>query len=126
MTVDQVPEYEAATKLFIAPHLLKEGQRFKYSGIPGAAYVPLNEAAEAAVAARLKEKPNAFLNPINQLPIVDGAGGPEQAEVPTFELGAFVQPAAEEVDLGSLGNPGKAKPGLSDGGKVPAARAKGA
>lgn len=114
----EVPKYELSTKVFIAPNLLPEGTVILYNGVPGAAFIPRNAAAEAAVMARLKEKPDAFLNPIDQIPI----NGAPQAEVPEAEVVAFNHPSSQEVDLATLGQPGKARPGLTEGGTLPPSR----
>lgn len=69
----QVPRYQLMQDTFIAPHLIKAGKIIDYDGEPGPHMSPLNEAADAMMAAYYKAKPEASINPVQQLPIVEGA-----------------------------------------------------
>jgi hypothetical protein len=97
------PRYKCLQETFIAPWLLKEGTVIDYDGEPGPHLEPMNEAAEAMMAAYYKAKPEASLNPTDALPITPGA-----AAKPSFSVAGQAQ--ADEiisfVDMASNAAPG--------------------
>jgi hypothetical protein len=116
-----MPRYQAATKGFIAPHIIVEGRQFSYDGPYGTWMIPLDAEAEAKADEFYQAHPNAGINPVEQLRV--RGGEPGEFEPPAVFLDA--EPAAaKELDLSAntLATPGKAKPGLSEGGKAEAVK----
>lgn len=77
-------KYRCTTKTFIAPELLDEGTVFTIddSFEPGPHLEPLDEAANAAVAAYFDKKPHARLNPVEDLPMTTGVAIVEEQAGP--------------------------------------------
>jgi hypothetical protein len=112
-----MPKYRTTVQTFIAPELLKPGVVFLYDGPPSLTWEPLDDEAREKVEELYKAKPHALVNPLDSLRVNGGAPG--DVVEPTLQI--LDQPSAKEeevLNLGTLAQPGKARPGPTEGGKA--------
>lgn len=107
-----MPRFKLTQDSFFAPELLKAGTVINYDGPLGPHFEPLDAEGEAALKAWYTANPHAGIAPFEELE-VKGANPPPPVEVVAPPLAG---PA--DVDIGTLAQPGRASPGLSDGGKA--------
>lgn len=119
-----MPKYRITQPCFIAPVLITQahidrvgGVQINYDGVPSITWEPLDEEAEAAIAKVFEEKPHAAIAPFGQLRTTGGDPG-EVEPAPTLSFEPQEAVTQDALNLGSLAMPGKAKPGLSDGGEA--------
>lgn len=106
-----MPKYRVTTPVFIAPDLIPAGTIIDYEGTPSITLEPLDPEAEAALQEVYRAKPNAGIKPFEELRTVGGEPG-EKVSATVVE-----KPKADDV-TGTLAAPGKAQPGLTEGGKA--------
>lgn len=91
-----MPKYRTTIPTFIAPDLVPPGTVIDFEGTPSITFEPLDDEAEAALNSLFKAKPQAAIKPFDELASNGGAPG----------------------DVGTIAQPGKAAPGLTEGGKA--------
>lgn len=111
---NEVPYYRATCRGFIAPDTIEEGDTFRYSGPYGTWMEPLNETARAKAEAFFEAHPNAGLKPSDNLRVQGGDPG-EKAEV--VERAPSLAKQVANGEFTTLGQPGKAQAGPTEGGK---------
>lgn len=64
------PEYILDTDSFFAPHYIAKGTKIAWDGPPGPHMIAANDEAKAKLAEYYKERPDASIHPVEQLPMV--------------------------------------------------------
>lgn len=102
-----MPRFKLTQDAFLAPDLLKAGTVIDYDGPLGPHFEPMDAEGEAALEAYYRSNPHAAIMPFDDLPVKSTQPvvvSPPEPDAP--------------LDIGSLAQPGRARPGPTEGGKV--------